>query len=275
MSANLSFIPVIGALISFVFSFLVLRQYLERQGPHQLAWAFALMLFGVGFVGEALGLIFGWSQFSAKVYYLFGAILSVGYLSLGTIYLLKPRPAKWISVASVATILVLWFPIFGQKLFDSNLPAAIIIILLYLATIIGAFFVSTSRSILAALITVTVLATITLSQHYIDIKTLTSTESWREVMSLPLRSSAFALSAAGTLILIIGAVYSAVSGWSNKGARPYIYSTILIALGVIIAASGGTLHGIFGVGKQLGLSITTTIGIGVMFAGFLKASVKR
>ncbi|TET53650.1 MAG: hypothetical protein E3J54_03775 [Actinobacteria bacterium] len=274
MESALTFIPALGAIICFAFAFMLFRQYLDRKAPHQIAWGFAMVLFGVGFVGEVLGFIWGWNQFSAKVYYLFGGVLAVGYLSLGTIYLLKPNTAKWISSASVLTILVLWIPIFGLKLFNSGIETAIVIIFLYLATIAGVMFISTSRSILAALITVTVLATIGLAQHNIDIDILTKTQSWRDVMTIPLRSGAFALSAAGTLIVVIGAAYSVITGWRDEKRRPYAYTTLIIAIGVLIAAFGGTLHGIFDIGKQLGLSITTTIGIGVMFAGFLQATKK-
>jgi len=275
MTSNLVFIPVIGAIISISFAIMLLKQYISRRGPHQISWAFAMLLFGIGFIGEALGLLQGWNQFSAKIYYLFGGILAVGYLSMGTIYLLKPQPAKWISMGSLTIIFILWIPIFGLKLFKADISSAIVIILLYLATIVGVFFISTARILWASLITTTVIATISLSQHYINIAKLTQTESWREVMTVPLRSGAFALSAIGTFIVIAGAIYSSFTGWSDPKRRPYVYSTALIAVGVLIAASGGTLHGMFGVGKQLGLSITTTIGIGVMFAGFLQASVKR
>ncbi len=271
----LSLIPVIGAIVSFAFAFMLIRAYRERKVTFQLMWGIALALFGLGFVGEALGLALGWTQFSAKLYYLFGGILAVGYLSMGTMYLLKPGPAKWIASISVIMIMLLWIPIHGIKIFNSNLTVGLIILAVYLITIIGILFVSPARSVLFALIAVTILAAGALMPHSVDINLLMKTESWREVMTLPLRSGAFALSSAGTFIIIIGAIYSAITGWSDKKRRPQINNTIIIAVGVLIAALGGTLHGIFDIGKQQLLSLSTTLGISVMYVGYLRGRRKK
>lgn len=275
MTNALSLIPVIGAIVCFSFASMLIRQYQDRKGAFQLMWGIALVLFGLGFIGEFMGLLLGWNQFSAKMYYFFGGILAVGYLSMGTMYLLKPGPAKWISAISVFLIMLLWIPIFGIKLFDSNLPIAMIILAVYLLTIIGIFFVSPARTILFALVAVTLLTAGGLISHTIDLDLLAKSESWREVMTIPLRSGAFALSSAGTFIIVIGAIYSAVTGWSDEKRRPQINNTIIIAVGVLIAALGGTLHGIFDIGKQLGLSLSTTLGISVMLVGYLRSRRKK
>ncbi len=275
MDSVLSFVPVIGIIVSLTFAFLLLKQYRMKKLPFLAAWALAMVLFSLGFLGETLGLNFGWNQVSAKIYYFFGGILAVGYLSMGTIYLLKPDAAKWIAFGSITTVFLLWIPIFGIKLFKADVVTAAVIVLIYLATIIAIFVASAPRAALFGLAAVTLMAAFGLIQHTIDINALISKESWRDVMTTPLRSGAFALSSAGSFIIIIGAIYSSVTGWSDPVRRPHIYNTIIIAIGVFIAALGGTLHGIFDIGKQLGLSISTTLGIGVMLAGYLRTQKKN
>jgi hypothetical protein len=70
----------------------VLRQYAARRRPYQLAWGIALSMFAVASLALTVGVAAGWSPFSFKLYYLFGAVLNVPWLALGTVELLA-RPA--------------------------------------------------------------------------------------------------------------------------------------------------------------------------------------
>ncbi|MCX6374030.1 MAG: hypothetical protein NTX16_13330, partial [Actinobacteria bacterium] len=82
------------AVVGFVFFGLVLRQYLARGKPHQLAWAVGLLFYAVAAAMET------WSEYSGRwdptvyrVYIVLAASL-VGFLGLGTLYLLV-RERRW------------------------------------------------------------------------------------------------------------------------------------------------------------------------------------
>lgn len=83
--------PLAAAMVSGVFSASLIRQYLRRHGPHQLAWGTALATFAAASLFAALGMIAGWSAPVFRAYYLFGALVNVPILALGTIYLYFPR----------------------------------------------------------------------------------------------------------------------------------------------------------------------------------------
>lgn len=83
----------LAALIGGVFGLTLLNQYRGRRKPYQLVWGAALLMFGLAALFEAIGLAAGWSAADYKAYYLFGALLNVGWLAVGEVYLLAPR--RW------------------------------------------------------------------------------------------------------------------------------------------------------------------------------------
>ena len=80
--------PAVTTLISLVFAGQVLVQYRERRRTHQLAWGLALLFYAVAAFPEVLGSLSGWTDLDYRLYYLFGAVLLVPWLSLGTAELL-------------------------------------------------------------------------------------------------------------------------------------------------------------------------------------------
>jgi hypothetical protein len=85
-------LPAVAAAASAAFAAAVLRQYAARRRPHQLAWGIALSMFAVASLALTAGVAAGWTPRSFKLYYLFGAVLNVPWLALGTVQLLA-RPA--------------------------------------------------------------------------------------------------------------------------------------------------------------------------------------
>ncbi|MGH2736488.1 MAG: hypothetical protein ACRDKZ_12990 [Actinomycetota bacterium] len=83
--------PLAAAVVSGYFAWLLVVSYRERRRPNLLAWATALAMFALASGAAAAGMVAGWSPPTFLVYYLFGAILNVPVLALGTVYLLGPR----------------------------------------------------------------------------------------------------------------------------------------------------------------------------------------
>jgi hypothetical protein len=83
--------PAVTAVLGLVFFGLVLRQFLARRKPHQLAWSVGLLFFFVAAAMEAWSEGSGrWDPTVYRVYIVLAASL-VGFLGLGTLYLLARR----------------------------------------------------------------------------------------------------------------------------------------------------------------------------------------
>src|SRR5215216_5709576 len=172
-------LPVVAAAASAAFAAAVLRQYAARRRPHQLAWGIALSMFAVASLALTAGVTAGWSPLSFKAYYLFGAVLNVPWLALGTVELLA-RPAL-------------------------------------------------RRAYVAGLAAFTV----------------------------------------GTVVVVGGAVASGLALRSRRDLRPRFEGNLLIALGVLLAASGGVFAFLASSDK---LALGLALGASVMYLGFRRAS---
>ncbi len=96
-------VPLIAAVVGGAFAAVVGRQYLSRRRPHQAIWALALAMFAMAALFEAAGQAFGWSDGTYKGYYLFGGVLNVGWLGIGSLLLLtSPRIGRVAVITMVA-----------------------------------------------------------------------------------------------------------------------------------------------------------------------------
>lgn len=77
-----------ATLISLAFALSTLERWLARRRPHEAAWTVSLFLFAAGSLALCTGTAFGWREWSFRAFYLFGGVLNVPFLALGTIYLL-------------------------------------------------------------------------------------------------------------------------------------------------------------------------------------------
>jgi len=206
---------VLAAAVSALFAAVVLRQYLGQRKPYQLMWAIGLLLFSVAAAAGALARSNGVNATEYRVFYLFGAILNVAWLALGTVYLLAGR--RWAT---------------------------------------GSLF---------AVVALSLIATYTVFSAPVDLAA--AIDSGRGFQDVPLpRILAGVGSGVGSVVLIGGALWSAwVFLRRGRNGRRAI-ANVVIALGVLIVAAGGTATFTGGSGI---LELTNLVGICVMFAGFL------
>ena len=85
MSAAL---PALTAVLAFVMAIALLDQWRDRRQPFQLVWAIGMGFFGIASGCEALAAAGGWNEALYRTWYLTGAVLTAGWLGLGTILLL-------------------------------------------------------------------------------------------------------------------------------------------------------------------------------------------
>jgi hypothetical protein len=214
-------LPGIAAVASAAFAAAVLRQYAARRRPHQLAWGIALSMFAVASLALTAGGVAGWTPLSFKVYYLFGAILNVPWLALGTVELLASRAVARAYLVGLAAFTVLSFVLVGlARVTPADLAGRLL-------------------------------------------------PEGKEFLPTGVRLLAVVGNTVGTLVVLGGAMVSGLALRSRRDLRPRFEGTLLIALGVLLAAGGG-VFAFLGSSDQLALGLA--LGASVMYLGFRRAS---
>ena len=80
----------LSVLVSAAFAAVMAQRWSARRRPHQLVWAIGLGMFAVAASAGVLARMGDATETEYRVFYLFGAILNVAWLALGTFYLLAP-----------------------------------------------------------------------------------------------------------------------------------------------------------------------------------------
>jgi hypothetical protein len=81
-------LPALTSILALVMAIGLLDQWRERRHAFQLVWAIGMVFFGIGSGSEALAAAGGWSEGLYRTWYLAGAVLTAGWLGLGTAVLL-------------------------------------------------------------------------------------------------------------------------------------------------------------------------------------------
>ncbi|MEY2453924.1 MAG: hypothetical protein QOD92_3498, partial [Acidimicrobiaceae bacterium] len=161
---------------------------------------------------------FGWNGLWFRLFYLFGAIVNVPYLALGTVYLLADR-----RVAQRVAI--------GVHAF--------------------AFF---SAGVLAVAPLTAPIDRATLPQG-------------SDVFGPTPRLLAAVGSGVAALVIVAGAVWSAVRLARRRSTRRLALANGLIAAGTLVLGAGGILNSVLN--EMDGFAVSLVAGISVIFAGFL------
>lgn len=98
-------VPLVTAVVAAVFAALVLSRW-HRGRYAVLMWGVGLAMFAVAAFAGFLHRAGVGTDLPYRAFYLFGAILNVAWLGLGTIYLLAPRRVATASLVAVATLSV-------------------------------------------------------------------------------------------------------------------------------------------------------------------------
>jgi len=77
-----------ATLMSVAFAFSTLERWLARRRPHEAAWTVSLLMFAAGSLALCAATAAGWREWSFRAFYLFGGVLNVPFLALGTVHLL-------------------------------------------------------------------------------------------------------------------------------------------------------------------------------------------
>lgn len=119
-------VALLTAVIGAAFALLVLWRWSRRRRPYQLVWAIGLTMLAVAAFAGFLHRSGGGTELEYRVFYLFGAILNVSWLALGTLYLLAPprvaRAALWfvLALSAVSVLAVFSSPVEAQAAADTG-----------------------------------------------------------------------------------------------------------------------------------------------------------
>jgi hypothetical protein len=205
--------PAFAALIALVCATLVGRDALRRPRPERLTWTIAFLVFAIAAGAEVAGDAIGWNPTLARLYYLTGAVLVVGILALGELFLLVPGsvpallPGLALLVAAIATTVVWSAPVDASRLASEG----------WGALERGPLLVALAASINAG--GTAVLAGGTLYS------------AWK------LRGGGLKYRALGCLLIAIGTIVVALGGTLTRfGHREYLY--LAMALGIVVIFAG-------------------------------------
>ena len=222
-----------ATLIAISFSLSTADRWLRRHRPHDLAWSVSLAQFAVGAGAMWWAETRGWSLASFRAFYLFGAVLNVPWLALGTVYLLAGQSVgdtvRWwlVLLSGLSTGIVLFSPT-RRPVSGRELPA-------------GQEVFGVAPRVLAAV------------GSGVAALVIVAGALW----------SAYRL-ARHRLPALVSADRTVPS------PRHLVVGNLLIAAGTLVLSASGTLAG--RLGKDRSFALTLLVGIAVLFAGFLVAS---
>src|ERR1051326_2339185 len=252
------------SLIGLIFLVIMARRFVIRRQPYYLVWTLGILWYSLATGSETLGAAQGWSTAIYKLWYATGAIGVAAYLGAGTLYLHRDPP-----FGSLAVICIL----------GSGVPALatdhleIGFLALGAAIALGAVLTITPERFADATTILLLLgsaaAAYAVATAHVDLALLPIGPD--EIVSgqafdADIRALTPPFNIAGALILILGALLSAVQLARTQSTSNRLLANILIAVGAFVpsVASGLTRFGLtslFFVGELLGL--------GCILAGFL------
>jgi hypothetical protein len=196
------YIGLTTTIVSALLAFLVLKRFvLKRNGIHLLLWGIGLVLWSLAGLCEVV-LAFGWNETAFRVWYWAGALVIPPVLGQGTLHLLVRRKEILVITDIIVGVLV-----FASLVWVFGIPLD--------AT---AFRPGNDVGVFL-------------------------TESYRNILpqSPVRRVLAPVMNAYGTVLLVGGAIYSAVLFLRKQIMPNRVLGNVFIAIGGLIPAMGGTL----------------------------------
>jgi hypothetical protein len=89
-----AFFPIAAALVSLLFTGLLVLSFRRRPAGQKALWSTGFALFAIATACEAAAQRSGWSPLLFRTYYVAGGVLTVGWLGAGSAWLLLPRRGR-------------------------------------------------------------------------------------------------------------------------------------------------------------------------------------
>jgi hypothetical protein len=216
--------------VATLFAQATLVRFTKDRRPQDLAWTVALAMFALASAALATGVSTGWDNGSFRMFFLLGAILSVPWLALGTVYLLAGRAVgrrvQWglVLFSGLAAGVMLTAPIDGP-IHGTSIPVG--------RDVFGVF-----PRVLAAAgsgIGAVVIIAGALWSAWRFARSRTTPGNGR-------RAAANLLIALGTLVLSSGGLIQGVAGKDEAFVISLASGIVVIYAGFIVAAGAGAVR---------------------------------
>lgn len=119
MDTTLSALAAVAATAFFVD---LVRNYLSKERPHVAAYAAGIGTFAVATWALFFGVLAGWTSASYRTFYLFGAIVSVPLLALGSMFLVVGRRSGHLMTFALFPFFAISIPMTLAEPFVGPLP---------------------------------------------------------------------------------------------------------------------------------------------------------
>jgi hypothetical protein len=205
-----------ATVVATAFALSTLERWLERRRRQDLAWTISLAMFAAASAALWAGAATGWDEPTFRLFFLFGAVLNVPFLALGSVYLLAgPKGVDpWAGVlcllAAFTAGMVLFAPLAGPVPAD-ELPRG--------SEVFGAAprIAAAVASGMGALV-------------------VFAAAAWSAVRADRRRAVANGLIALGTLVLSLGGVLNSVMDEMDAFALSLVVGVVLLFAGFLVAS---------------------------------------
>ncbi len=120
-------LALLAALAATVFSADLWIDYRRRPRPHIVAYGIGITMFALATWALVIGLTAGWTGPVYRVFFLFGAVLNISFLALGSMFLVVGKRSGHVmtiflgALAAISTTLTATVPL-SRDLPDSGIP---------------------------------------------------------------------------------------------------------------------------------------------------------
>jgi hypothetical protein len=257
-------LPTLTSLLGIGFALVLVQRFVKRRRPYQLVWFLGLLWYALATSTEALGGAFGWTPDLYRVWYVTGAIGVAAYLGAGTLFLHRDSPFGSLTVVCVMGGSVPALATNHLVIGFLGLGAAILL------TAVLSFRPSAFPHVaLAILIVASLAAAYSTGVAQVDATALPSSPDTivnGSGFDADVRALTPPFNIAGALVLILGALLSAVHFWQTRAQPTLVASNVLIAVGAFVPSigSGLTRFGITSI-----FFVAELVGLVFILAGFL------
>jgi hypothetical protein len=264
--------PGAAALVAGLFAVALLRRYgaRGRLNPALVYWAAALGMFGVAAAALAYAAATGWSSGWFRAYYLFGGVLVVPWLALGTVQTASRDPVTLRVLGATSAAFAVGFAV---PLALADAPAlylpGVVLAALWALLLLVTPGEGAGPGSLALVATFTAVAVFVVLTEPIPAPVpATGLPEGGEVFTGRARGLALGPNILGSALVIVGA---GVTAYRLRAKRlPHlVIGNLLIAVGVLVAASGGAFAFL---GDLQAHAVAFAVGVTVMYAGFVRTT---
>ncbi len=131
MSSIPEYLPILTTIFSIYFGKEIYTHYKRNPTSYLLWWTIGVATFGLGTLSESINIVFGWSIYNLKFWYIMGALLGGFPLAQGSVYLLMSKKFAdrstilYLVIIATASVCIVLTPVAISEDFDYTLTGSV------------------------------------------------------------------------------------------------------------------------------------------------------